>query len=277
MIADERREAAERSGDSWRAQFERLAPWYTQFVVNGERMGGEHSFAEDPRVELFFEWLGEPESILELSSFEGGHSLRLAAGAHVKRLLGLEGRIESIERAGLAARALGLKNIEFLQADLDRDELSPYGQFDAVFCAGLLYHLTKPWKLIEEIAKVTDRLFLDTHFSDTEEVEIEGYRGSWYREGGYSDPLSGLSPASLWLALPSLENALRRAGFEIREHLIIDDCDGCGPRIHLAAVKSGTWPRDEVSFRSVSPPRRRRASSPIPGSRRRAALGSRRS
>jgi len=238
VITDERREGAEPSSEGWRAQFERLAPWYTQFVVNGEGMGGEHSFAEDRRVDLFFEWLGEPESILELSSFEGGHSLRLAARPHVKRLLGLEGRIESIERARLAARALGLKNVEFLQADLDRDELTPYGRFDAVFCAGLLYHLTKPWKLIEEISKVTDRLFLDTHFSDTEEAEIDGYRGSWYREGGYSDPLSGLSSASFWLALPSLERALRGAGFEIHQHVMIDDWDGCGPRIHVAAIKS---------------------------------------
>ncbi len=215
--------------------FEDLGPWFTRFEVDGESFGGATSYDDDDRVDLFFRWIGQPASVLELSSFEGGHSVRLAAPPFVQRLVGLEGRSENIERARFAAELLGRGNIEFRRADLDNERLGRYGRFDAVFCAGLLYHLTRPWCLIEEIAKVTDRLFLDTHYSETEEVTQNGYVGSIYQEG--SDPLSGLSRSAFWMTLPCLTQTLNEVGFTIRHRDDKPDWWGDGPRIRLAAFK----------------------------------------
>jgi SAM-dependent methyltransferase len=218
-------------------RFDALGPWYTRFDFEGESLVGEHSYADDYRIPLFFEWLGERTTILELSSFEGGHSLRLAKPNFVERLLGLEGRPELIERAELAVEVLGRGNIEMKRADLDKDGLEHLGKFDAVFCAGLLYHLTEPWRLIAEIGKVTDNLFLDTHFSDTEQVRIGDYVGSWHNEGGYSDPLSGLSESSFWMTLPCLKRTIGEAGLVVRHEQIVEDWAGSGPRVHLAATR----------------------------------------
>ena len=223
----------------WHEKFEALDPWFTRFEINGESFGGGNSYEQDPRVGLFFEWLGQPETILELSSFEGGHSVRLAAPPFVERLLGLEGRAENIQRAELVIQLLGCQNIEFCHADLDNDStsLEQFGRFNAVFCAGLLYHLTHPWRLLEKIADVTDHLFLDTQVSATGDVTVEGYVGSMYSEGGYSDPLSGLSASSFWMTLSCLEDTLNNLGFEVRQKIAIPDWEGRGPRVHLAASK----------------------------------------
>jgi SAM-dependent methyltransferase len=220
---------------SLRDRFEALGPWYTRFEIDGETYGGTAPYEADYRVGLFFEWIEQPASILELSSFEGGHSLRLAEPPFVERLMGLEGRAENIERARFVADLLGRGNIEFAQADLDRDPLAPYGRFDAVFCAGLLYHLTRPWRLLEEIAQASDRLFLDTHYSPTEETEVDGYVGSIYHEPPSST--SGLSKSSFWMTLPCLRDTLSRAGFMVVHEEDKLDWSGLGPRVHLAAIR----------------------------------------
>jgi SAM-dependent methyltransferase len=246
-----RRLLSSRGGRSWnesadvaealRHRFEELGPWFTQFEVEGQQLGGANSYESDYRVDLFFQWMGEPKSILELSSFEGGHTVRLARPSHVTRVLGLEGRVENIARARLAMEVLGVDKVEFREVDLDTETLKQFGRFDAVFCAGLLYHLTEPWRLLAEIASVTDRLFLDTHYSATEEAQAGNWLGRWYDgEGGYGDVLSGLSPASFWMSLPSLVACLGEHGFNVRNRQIVDDWAGAGPRVHLAAIRDGS-------------------------------------
>jgi hypothetical protein len=228
-----------------RERFDALGPWFTRFEIDGVSLGGANSYQADHRIDLFFEWVRRPASILELGSLEGGHSVQLAAPAFVERLVGLEARAENIQRGRLAAEYLGRGNIEFSQADLDQSSLEQFGRFDAVFCAGLLYHLMQPWHLLEEIGKVTDCLFLDTQVSETEETTIDGYVGSLYAEGEPSDAhrhsdidvLSGLSDASFWMTLPCLTDTLRRIGLVVQHQVVVPDWDGYGPRVHLAAMR----------------------------------------
>ena len=218
-------------------RFEALAPWFSRFTIDGEDYGGTNDY-EGWRVQLLFESFGEPSSILELGSFEGAHTLQLARPDFVERVIGLEGRAENVARAELVTELLGRGNIGYHPADLDRVELEGFGRFDAVFCAGLLYHLTRPWRLIEEVAKVTDRLLLDTHFSAAGEDELEGHRGSFLHEGGYDDVLSGLSPRSFWLTLGGLYDVLEANGFGVTRMLQQEDWEGAGPRAQLVCERS---------------------------------------
>jgi SAM-dependent methyltransferase len=220
-----------------RDRFYAVDPWFTRYELNGVRVG-RPAWRRDYRVALFFEWLGEPARILELGSYQGAHSLRLGEPPFVDEVIGLEGRPDNIAQARVAADLLGRGNITFVHADLDDGGLSldPFGRFDAVFCAGLLYHLTRPWRLVEKIARVTDRLFLDTHFSYRAELDIDGYEGSLFHEGDLANPVAGLSDASFWMTLRCLFATLERAGFRII-HDSVYPAWRYGPRIHVAAIK----------------------------------------
>jgi hypothetical protein len=226
-------------------RFDALRPWYTRFTVDGKHYGGDASYDDDARVALFYAWFARPATILELGSLEGGHSVQLAAPGFVERLVGVEARAGNIARAKLAAELLGRGNIEFRQADLERALLDPFGAFDAVFCGGLLYHLMRPWHLLEEVGKVTDQFFLDTQVSATEDATFEGYVGCWYAEQPDqptrhtdTDTLSGLSDASFWLTLPCLVDTLRRIGFVVKEQRLTENWDGYGPRVQLGLIRT---------------------------------------
>lgn len=217
-------------------RFSALAPWSTRFEIGGQAFGGEIEYSGDWRITEFFRWFGEPRTILELSSFEGGHSLFLAAPETTERVLGVEGRPENVARARLVTELLGRGNVEFAVENLKTADLASYGRFDAVFCPGLLYHFKRPWHLLAEIARVTDRLFLDTHYwSGPDVVEVKGHRG-WFDEGGYDDPLSGVGKRSFWLTAPALIQLLTEAGWSIRHFNDIPDWP-TAPRAWLGCVR----------------------------------------
>jgi Methyltransferase domain len=216
--------------------FAALAPWSTRFVIDGHAYGGELDYSEDQRIQAFRQWFGAPRTILELSSFEGAHTLQLGEPEATHRVLGLEGRAENVARSRLVATLLGRGNLEFEHVDLETVDLTHYGRFDAVFCAGLLYHLEKPWRLLNETARVSDHLLLDTHYWSGEEIEVEGHRGGWYEEGGYTDPLSGLRRRSFWLTLPALLKVVTNAGWAVHRFEHSPEYD-LGPRVVLGCSR----------------------------------------
>ncbi len=89
--------------------------------------------------------------ILELGSLEGAHTVQLAARPGVEEVVAIEGRAANIRKAELVTRLLEVRNVRYVEANLETtDLLAQFGRFDAIFCSGLLYHLPEPWKLIEQ-------------------------------------------------------------------------------------------------------------------------------
>jgi hypothetical protein len=123
----------------------------------------------------------------------------------VKRVVALEGREANLRKARLVQELLGIRNVEFLQANLEDADLASLGKFDAVFCCGLLYHLPQPRTLLERLPTVAPVLFIWTQYaSDHEARDLPGgLRGKIHVEGGPDEPLSGLSPTATWLTLDS--------------------------------------------------------------------------
>ena len=55
-------------------------------------------------------------------------------------------------------------NLTFIKEDARR--IASHGNFDAIFCCGLFYHLDKPREFLQLLASATSRLLiLQTHFS----------------------------------------------------------------------------------------------------------------
>jgi SAM-dependent methyltransferase len=224
--------------DAIAREFERHKPWITRFWIDNVAYGGDFDAMNDMRLEQFRAQFPNARTILELGALEGGHSFGLAAGPQVTRIVALEGRTANIERARLVQRLLDVRKVEFHEVNLEQTDLAAWGRFDAIFCSGLLYHLPEPWKLLEQCARISSGFFMWTHYAgDDGNVEVNGYRGKWFRESGLGDPLSGMSGESFWPTLPALERMLRQSGYS-SIHIIHDDVKHPhGPAVTLAASR----------------------------------------
>lgn len=219
--------------------FRMRGPWITRFEIDGRQYGGWYDGPADPRLDWFFGRFPRISTILELGALEGGHSTGMARRPHVERVVAIEGRQSNIVRARFAQQQTRSKKIEFILADLEQVDLSIWGKFDAVFCCGLLYHLPRPWELIERIGKASDRLFLSTHFVPDDQAKIRrnGIPGLMVGEHGLRDPLSGLSAQSFWPTLSGLERMLGASGYRVDPIFAEDRSHPNGPLVTLAAVK----------------------------------------
>lgn len=165
--------------------------------------------------------------ILDLGSLEGFYSLEFAS--HGAEVVAIEGRESNNAHARYAAEVLEYRKVEFITDDVRNLSPGKYGQFDVVFCSGILYHLTggDACRFLASIAKVCKRLtIIDTHVGLKPEHSIrwEGhsYSGFVYREHAPEDTpdakaskrwASVDNETSFWFTKPSLLNLLRHVGF----------------------------------------------------------------
>ena len=219
------------------AAVDRAGPWLTRVVVDGHAYGGEVDFGQDGRVAAFEAEFGDARRVLELGSFEGGMSLALA-GRPGREVVAVEGRAFNVAKAKVAAELSGATNVRFLLADLETVPPAYFGRFDAVLCSGLLYHLPRPWELLDRLPAAAPGLLLATHYAaaDRAGTTVEGVPGHWYTEQGYADSLSGLSSRSFWMTIPAIVDRLGAAGYTgvtvVRDE---PDINPNGPHVVIAA------------------------------------------
>jgi SAM-dependent methyltransferase len=222
-----------------KAEFEKRGPWQTKFVIDGEVYGGHRFVAEDARIAQFLEAFPEARTILDLGALEGGHAFAFANLLPDARIVAIEGRPANIERAHFIKSVTGAENVHLLCENIEELSFESLGRFDAIFCCGILYHLPKPWELLEKLSTISSQLFLWTHYARETEVTLSrhGYRGREYKEQGLEDPYSGLSPSSFWPTLKSLHEMLEHARFSSVR--IIKDDPSCppGPAVILTATQ----------------------------------------
>jgi hypothetical protein len=218
-------------------RFAKLGPWVFQFRIDGENYGGGISAAGDARVERFFRFAPSAATILELGSLEGAHSFILADRPGVQRVLALEGRELNLRKARFVQELLRVRNVKFVQANLEQADLAGFGKFEAVFCSGLLYHLPEPWKLIEQLPAVAPLFFIWTHYAAEEEAQDigRGLRGKIHSEGGPDEPLSGMSTTATWLTLDSLCDFLSASGYQKIDIIHDDPAHANGPAVTIGA------------------------------------------
>jgi hypothetical protein len=229
-----------------KSEFAKLAPWVFQFRIDGADYGGAISAAGDGRMEQFFRFAPDVENILELGALEGAQTFVLAERSGVKKIVALEGRAANLRKAQFVQSLLRVENVAFSQANVEEADLSIYGKFDAVFCCGLLYHLPKPWELIQKLPSIAPILFLWTLYAPENEAQElpNGMRGKIQPEGGPDEPLSGLSPTATWLTLGSLITSLTTSGYT-NIHVIHHDLTHVHGRAITIGATTGEFQRQE--------------------------------
>ncbi len=172
----------------------------------------------------------EPSSVrvADIGCLEGGFSVVLARAGY--ETVGIEGRAANIECCEYVRAKEQRDNLSFVLDDARN--IAAHGPFDAVYCAGLLYHLDQPSAFLTELSGVTKRLLmLETHVATETPpegvplgpwTEHEGRRGRWYPEVSEDvDPETGLiprwasigNPSSFWLDKYELVRVLRDCSF----------------------------------------------------------------
>ncbi|EEP73306.1 class I SAM-dependent methyltransferase [Micromonospora sp. KC207] len=197
-----------------------LEPWVNGFEHDGVRYaeGSQHGYllSQSPadRAAKFFGAFPDARRILELGALEGADTLALARHPGTT-VLALEGRPENLRRAELVMEVNGITNVELRVADVERIDFTELGEFDAVLCAGLLYHVREPWTLLKDIAGVAAGIYLSTHYwGGVGDLQpIDGYTVKQVREEHPEPQARGLSVDVRWLDRESLFAALHNAGF----------------------------------------------------------------
>jgi SAM-dependent methyltransferase len=225
-------------------KFDKFENWITKFEIDGISYGGWYSAgaADEPRLTQFFTLFPHCKKILELGSFEGGQTVVLSSNADV---VGVEGRQSNIDKSEfIKSIVCPNKNVRFVCEDLEEYDLTKLGTFDVVFCVGLLYHIVEPWLLLDKIRKVSNNLFLWTHYCADEDVNvsIQGYEGFVMFEpiglDQKENSTDGLSINAYRPTLSSLTDMIMDSGFD-DFNIIYDQSDHIhGPAVTISAKAS---------------------------------------
>lgn len=218
------------------------------------------------------------KSIADLGCLEGGYATEFARLGMDST--GIEVRDSNFQNCLYVKGKTELPNLNFIQDDAMN--IGQHGPFDGLFICGLLYHLDKPRKFLEEAAKVCKKfMIIDTHVAPIvheDAVNIyrlsdtdinEGLRGRWYPEYDSVSPdlldqmrwSSWSNNKSFWIEKPYLLQIMKEAGFEMVFEQF--DCEddianqyttgyrGKHSRVFLVGVK-----RDEVPAPAAAPKRK---------------------
>ncbi|HUZ26348.1 MAG TPA: class I SAM-dependent methyltransferase [Streptosporangiaceae bacterium] len=197
-----------------------LGPWVNAFEYQGNLFPKDEGLdGETPlqprrgRAQAFFEAFPDARRILELGSLEGADTVRLARHPGTD-VVAVEGRAEHVARARFVAGLHDLANARFVHADVETFDLTSLGCFDAVLCAGLLYHLQEPWSLLTTLAAMTEHLFLSTHYWGGDgTVQDRGFAIKMVTESHPEPRTRALAQTVRWFDRDSLFRAIREAGF----------------------------------------------------------------
>ncbi|NQU19304.1 radical SAM protein [bacterium] len=226
--------------------FEIIKNWHCRFPL--EEISVAVKFKQDlpfePKIDKLRERVNlRGLTVLELGCLEGMHSSMLQMWG-AKKVIAIEGRKENFLKSLIIKNAFKLDKCEFLFGNVQviLDSLSL--QFDLCLALGILYHLNDPVSLMYCIGKLTDKLFVWTHYADANypvsSIETIGYNGRVYR-GKYMDEdvgnmLGSIVKKVFWLFEDDLLAVVRDAGFKNVE-LIQKENHEHGPAITFFAQK----------------------------------------
>jgi hypothetical protein len=209
--------------------------WYTSLPGEYHNLrAGSVDLHADPRLAWGLGEIGAltGKSILELGPLEGAHTYMLEqANADVTSV---EGNPRAYLKCLVTKEILGLKRARFLCGDFVEYLRNNPDRTGAVIASGVLYHMTNPAELIHLISRVTDCVFLWTHYYDEAalaskpeirkkltgqtETEYHGFRHILYRyeywsSFGLKRFCGGPNPYAFWMKKEAVLDCLRFFGF----------------------------------------------------------------
>lgn len=195
---------------------------------------GSAALFSDPRVLWAKDVFGgfDGMNVLELGPLEGAHSYMLS-GLGANSVLAVEANSRAFLKCLCIKEIFRLDKVSFILGDFN-EYLKSSGRFDLVFASGVLYHMSDPIGFLESICRISDRLFIWTHYYDERIIKNNGklahkfgplqrlekngfaYESALqsYKESlGWAGFCGGPELTSRWLARKSILDFLEYSGF----------------------------------------------------------------
>lgn len=211
--------------------------WYTSLPNEYHKLrAGSIDLFDDPRLAWGLSEIGDlgGKNALELGPLEGAHTYMLEQ-AGCASVTAIEGNPRAYLKCLVLKEVLGLQRSRFLCGDFVEYLRDAPPQVDFVVASGVLYHMTNPARLVHLISRVTDCVFIWTHYYDETAVtkkpnirrkltarqpaEYEGFRHVLHRyeywgSFGLKRFIGGPNPHSFWMERDAILNCLRHFGFQ---------------------------------------------------------------
>ncbi|MDE2590500.1 MAG: DUF1698 domain-containing protein, partial [Patescibacteria group bacterium] len=141
--------------------------WTSKFPSPLIVHAGVLTLFEDPRIEWAISKLGDitGKTVLELGPLEGGHTYMLEKEGAAS-ILAIESNSKAFLKCLITKEILGLQKSKFLLGDFMEYLKVETTKFDVCIASGVLYHMENPTELIDNLSKITDNIFLWTHYYD---------------------------------------------------------------------------------------------------------------
>ena len=235
--------------------------WWSRFPGRlSDLHAGQIGMFEDPRIAWALSQFGnvEGKTVLELGPLEGCHSYMLEQ-AGFGRVTAIEANPRAYLRCLVTKEVVGLARTHFLCGDFLEYLRNSPPPFDAAVASGVLYHMAEPVELLALLSKVTQRLFLWTHYYDTDviskkskiahsftgdyESEYAGFRYRLFRQQyGRSFAMrrfcGGCRPHSYWMQREDILRCLRHFGFQAIQTNFEEPDHASGPAFALVAFRT---------------------------------------
>lgn len=226
----------------------------------GLQAGGVPLF-QDSRIAWMLEVIGGVAgfNVLELGPLEAAHTYMLArAGA--KLVTAIESNPKAFVKCLISKELLDITNAKFIHADFCEFLKRTDQRWDLCVASGVLYHMSEPIDLIADMSRVSDRLFLWTHYYDKALIEangaigpdrfhppesrtVAGFKhevnrfnyGAWATKKGFC---GGMASTSCWLSRDAILDALKYFGFKNIQIAHDQKDHPNGPSFALVALRS---------------------------------------
>ena len=127
---------------------------------------GKTPIFEDARIDWAISKLDiKGKKIIELGPLEGGHSYMLEKSG-AESIVSIEANSKAFLKCLIVKELLGLKKTKFLSGNFLEYLKNFSGKFDTCIASGVLYHMKNPVELLYHISKVSDGVFIWTHYYD---------------------------------------------------------------------------------------------------------------
>ena len=205
-------------------------------VVPGYGLGTVPQFDDDSIRWLEGQCGGfKGKRILELGSLEGGHTYMLSqAGAAA--ITSIEANTNAFLKCLIVQNALKF-NADFMLGDFRPFLDTCTDTYDLLVASGVLYHMTEPVKLLQDMAKVSRSIYIWTHYYDADVVlnhehlkkkfdsdprvqhfgdrEVISYKQSYLDALQWKGFCGGSAPTSYWLSKDSILGILSDLRFQV--------------------------------------------------------------